>query len=77
MKVRSSNRHALGAVYSSLGVYTQKNPTRHKWNQDQQLLHFTGLQSPQHILTFAEIQGVFYNQLARSQRISQKHITQK
>lgn len=77
MKVRSSNGHVLGAAHNSLGVYTQKNPPRHKWTQDQQFLHFIGLLSPLHILMFAEIQGVFYNPLARSQRISQKHRSDK
>lgn len=56
-KGRSSNGHALRPAYSSLSVCTQKNPTRHKWTQDQQFLHFIGLQSPLHILNFAVIQA--------------------
>lgn len=59
MNARSNNGHAPDPAQGSLSVYTQKDPTKHKWYQDQQLLHFIDLKSQLHILNFALIQGVF------------------
>lgn len=68
------NGHALDPAYRSLSVYTRKDPTRHKWTQVSSFHRFAMS------IAYSEFccnPSVLFNQLARSQRISQKYSSDK